>query len=385
MKRLAIATLVIPLTSLLFAADTFIENPDGYWNANELMKAPLYKPAGFPDSEVDGLTAILFEGMPVDELPSPVFAYIGHPDGPVPAGGFPAMVLVHGGGGTAYENYAKLWISKGYAVIAVDWYNQRPSYVAESNKISVVQIPLEGGRRQNHVAVVGNIVLAHSLLRTLPNVNPVKTGFIGISWGSWYGAMVTAVDSRFAFMLEVYCGGINRSATSFINGRFLHAAKVPMYWIAGPTDQNVTLEQIDAACKETPTYANRTFVINLPHSHIGYQFPVCFRVADAHLKGGPPIPKLENSTVTDGVIRSRVLEQGKGIQACVLSYTTERDVTPWHKRVWKTQPAELKDGFISANLPDNVFQCFLSAYDQDAPFNCCCGSSEVREFPVREE
>jgi len=384
MKQMTFAVSAMLVASVLSAADAFTEDPSKYWNVGELMKAPAYKPAGFPDSEAGGLKAILFDGMPVNGRKCPVFAYIGYPDGRAPAGGFPAMVQVHGGGGTAYEKYAKLWMRNGYAVIALDWYNQRPAYAVENGKTNIVQVPLEGGRRQDHVANVGNIVLAHSLLLSLPDINPDKTGFIGISWGSWYGAMVAAVDSRFTFMLEVYCGGINKTDKRFINGRFLHAARVPMYWIAGPTDQNVTLAQIGTACGETPTYANRTFVINLPHSHIGYEFPVCFRVADFHLKGGQPIPKLGDSSVKDGIISSGVLEKGKGIQKCVLCYTADRGVTPWHKRVWKSQPAELKDGVVSAKLPDGVFQCFLSAYDQDAPFNCCCGSSDFREFPAQE-
>ena len=37
------------------------------------------------------------------------------------------VVLIHGGGGTAYPQFVKRWIAKGYAVIALDWYNQRPS------------------------------------------------------------------------------------------------------------------------------------------------------------------------------------------------------------------------------------------------------------------
>ena len=98
-------------------------------------------------------------------------------------------------------------------------------------------------------------------------------------------------------------------------------------------------------------------------------------------EGQPPLPKLGDATVKDGVIRADVLEKGKGIRECLLAFTTDRDVTPWHKRVWKTQPAELKDGGVSAKLPAGVFQCFLSAYDQDSPYNCCCGSSDFREFP----
>ena len=381
MKHMIVAACVTLAGLSMDAADAFNEAPSKYWNADELMAAPAYKPAGFPDSEADGLKAVLFDGLPVNGKKCPVFAYIGYPEGKAPAGGFPAMVQVHGGGGTAYQEYARRWMKNGYAVIALDWYNQRPACAVKDGKAQTVQLPLEGGRRQDHVTNVGNIVLAHSLLRTLPNVNPDKIGLIGISWGSWYGAMVTAVDSRFKFMLAVYCGGINKESEAFINGRFLHAAKVPMCWIAGSNDQNVTLAQIDAACKTTPTYANRAFVIRLPHSHVGYDFPFCFRVAGFYLKGEPPLPKLGDSTVKDGIIRAGVLEKGKGIRTCILGYTTDRDVTPWHKRVWRSQPAELKDGVVSAKLPAGVFQCFLSAYDQDSPYNCCCGSSDFREFP----
>ena len=32
----------------------------------------------------------------------------------------PAMVLVHGGGGTAFEHWVRLWNDRGYAAIAMD-------------------------------------------------------------------------------------------------------------------------------------------------------------------------------------------------------------------------------------------------------------------------
>lgn len=38
----------------------------------------------------------------------------------------PGMVLVHGGGGTAFEDWVQLWVQRGYAAIAMDTCGQVP-------------------------------------------------------------------------------------------------------------------------------------------------------------------------------------------------------------------------------------------------------------------
>jgi len=80
-----------------------------YWDVADLFQTPQFQSAAhFDESYCDGLESILYEGMLVDGVRKPVFAYAGIPDGPVPPGGFPGVVLVHGGGGTAYPSYVKL-------------------------------------------------------------------------------------------------------------------------------------------------------------------------------------------------------------------------------------------------------------------------------------
>ncbi len=37
-----------------------------------------------------------------------------------PGDTYPAVVLVHGGGGKAFEEWARLWAERGYAAIAMD-------------------------------------------------------------------------------------------------------------------------------------------------------------------------------------------------------------------------------------------------------------------------
>src|SRR5215203_1052315 len=85
------------------------------WDHEVLPKPPATSAAeGF---EVEGLKAITYEGRPWKGKPTRVFAWVGLPKA---EGKVPAMVLVHGGGGTAFAEWAKLWTGRGYAAIAMD-------------------------------------------------------------------------------------------------------------------------------------------------------------------------------------------------------------------------------------------------------------------------
>ena len=53
-----------------------------------------------------------------------VFAYLGRPA--TGKGPFPAMVLVHGGGGKAFREWAEHWAKRGYVALAMDTARQWP-------------------------------------------------------------------------------------------------------------------------------------------------------------------------------------------------------------------------------------------------------------------
>ena len=160
------------------AGKPYHENPAKYWDFSKLTQAPAYRTAGFEESKADGLQDILFDGVPVNGKKAPVFAYIGYPETPMPKGGYPAVLLVHGGGGTAFPGYARLWAKKGFAVLMIDWYNSRPVKDAYEGRKVKNKIPLAGGTRNNIRENVANMILAHSLLRSLPKVNKDKTVFV---------------------------------------------------------------------------------------------------------------------------------------------------------------------------------------------------------------
>ena len=91
------------------------------------------------------------------------------------------MVLVHGGGGTAFDVWVRLWNSRGYAAIAMDlcgcvpigtyghW--QRHPAGGPPGWGGFDQIDWPAHDQWTYHAVA-DVLLAHSLLRSLPEIDP---------------------------------------------------------------------------------------------------------------------------------------------------------------------------------------------------------------------
>lgn len=179
---------------LIFTAATaFAAGP---WNLEKLSVAPRVYPAELRE---DPLHAIFYEGLPWRGKPTRVFAWYG-----IPAnqgnGKVPAIVLVHGGGGTAFADWVKLWNSRGYAAIAMDTCGSVPSRGsgepggAENRprhefagppgwdaSFQQTDWPVEDQWTYHAVA---DIMLANSLIRSFPEVDPERVGITGISWAA---------------------------------------------------------------------------------------------------------------------------------------------------------------------------------------------------------
>ena len=394
--------------------ESFREAPEKYWDIPDLTaKIPSFRKAPFQESRSEGLTALLIKGFRGDPLPDPAseggeknytrlsantatpeklstrkegefFAYYGIPSTPPPPGGYPGIVLIHGGGGTAFPIYTKRWIKKGYAVIALDWYNQRPILKEHTKNVIIDRKPLTDSAIQDHVCNVANMVLAHSFLRAQKEVNEERTAFVGLSWGSWYGAMLAAVDPRFKGGVEIYCGDVKPESSKFINGRFHHAGRIPLYWIASTNDQNMTLETLKNAFAEYPELENKTIVNNLPHGHVGFDFAACFRMAAYFTGSQPTLPKLGAIQQEGQKISAKILHPGKGIRFALLCYTDSRREV-YHEREWKSIPAEIRGDTISALLPEGAHQFYLTACEKESKYHDLCGSTEPVILPMPEK
>jgi dienelactone hydrolase len=301
-----------------------------------------------------------------------VFAYYGVPSGPVPSGGWPAVVLVHGGGGTAYAAFVKLWNSWGYAAISMDRYGKLPLVNVELEKRPNLEdgwIDDKSSSRRDetwHYHSVAQIVLAHSLIRSFPEVNPDKTGIVGASWGGVHASIAAAVDHRFKFAAIVYSSvfeTIESRMAWWDPGRFIPSIKIPTLWVKGTNDANFTSRNWQHAVNICGGATISSLVVGLGHSDHGQTYPINRRFADSIIKGGKPLPKV-GRIERRGKLVSASVDSVRPILQAELCYTC--DLGPDTKQAWKTLPASIGGGRVSAELPDGIAFFFMNVFDAPA-------------------
>src|ERR1035438_9288553 len=113
MKRLC--SLLLPL--LLVAGCSSLRTTarhSGPWDLAALKHAPAAEWGG----RTGLVQEVYYQGEPYRGKATRVFAYLGRPASG--AGPFPAMILVHGGGGKAFRDWAEHWAKRGYVALAMD-------------------------------------------------------------------------------------------------------------------------------------------------------------------------------------------------------------------------------------------------------------------------
>lgn len=194
----------------------------------QLWLTPIFERASQYDRQDQGVQAYFLQSVEYNGSPTYVFAYVGIPDTASEENPVPGIVLIHGGGGTAFADWVKMWNDKGYAAIAIDTEGRIP-YMQTSLKsienVSFESIKHHGPENQNYRdhekpadqqflyhAIAGAIV-ANSFLSSFDQVNSSKIGLTGISWGGVIATNTAAYDDRFAFVAPVY-GAVAMTGTS---------------------------------------------------------------------------------------------------------------------------------------------------------------------------
>lgn len=260
------------------------------------------------------IKAVLMAGMPYHGTETEVFAYVGVPAGATAENPVPAMVLVHGGSGSAYKNWVDLWCSKGYAAIAM--FMQDPNYEAAD---STNAIDYYGGPKRTDETLSGTdsdsfmyhatstLSLAYNLLNSLDEVKTDEIGVTGISWGGIITSSAIGRDTRFKFAMPVYGGGYLNESKGAINyvdfsydGQYTFdnsvEAQMPVFWINGTNDRffslNITSRSAYATLSQICIKKNSGTHSQEHGSGSTGDIPELFAYADEMLKGGTPLPKL---------------------------------------------------------------------------------------------
>jgi dienelactone hydrolase len=358
------------------------------WNMVEWAKVPAWDPTS--DAPVVGVESIYFQGVPYRGRATRLFAYYGLP-AVAQHEKVPAMVLVHGGGGSALADWVKLWNARGYAALAFDHGGHIPI-----GRHSAWQKNPDGGPPRDDwfqaddpsedqwmYHAVEATLRAHSLLGSLPGVDPARIGVTGVSWGGVVSCLVAALDPRLRLAVPVYgCGYICEDlglGTQFVGrsgsvekvarwralwdpAHYLPEVKIPMLWVNGTNDAAFTPPSWQMSYRAAPGPRALCLRVRMPHGHDGPgESPEEIRVfADSLLCKAPPLIRI----VRQGSEREDVwaeYEAPAPIRSAELVFTTDQG--PWQERYWQQTPAVVTAGRVIASLPAQATAWYLNLID----------------------
>jgi dienelactone hydrolase len=385
------------------------------WDVEALSKTPAIHPTD--ERPAKGLRHFFYEGADYKGQPIWVFAYYAAPQGTPPAGGWPAVVCAHGGGGSAYPEWVRKWNSRGYAAIAMDLEGHLPggrSHQVEGNfpvgqkhkNSGPARIDWFGDRdlpekEQWFYHAVADVIRANSLLQSYPEINVKKIGLTGISWGGTVVSTVAGVDSRFAFVIPVYGAGFihesdnpglaqwfppkNMSAKQFEDYKsqwdpsaHLPRAKMPMLFVSSVADP---VFQVDIFSKSAlaaggpSTLCLRPWMIHAHGSGWDDAAEIC-DFADSVVKDGKLWHKIERPEVEPkkDIVRAKFKAD---ISEAWVYFTTGQGL--WKDRKWNFIQCNMgKDELTSQKpLPKSATAFLVYGFKQQGGGRSNHVSSEV--------
>jgi lysophospholipase L1-like esterase/dienelactone hydrolase len=356
------------------------------WDVATLLDRPPAVELG----AVDGMVQeVWYAGEDFAGKPTRVFAYLGKPNSAPEA--HPAMLLVHGGGGRAFKDWAKHWAARGYVALAMDTAGQGPDGKRHANAgpnqsdASKFRPFSDAGIRDMWTFhAVAAIVRGHALLAVRPDVDAGRIGITGISWGGYLTCLTAGIDAQLKVAVPVYgCGFLGdnshwrdrslaalgesqraRWLTLFDPSSSIGNTACPILFLNGTHDFAYPPDSYRKTyLLVKPELRTLALRVDLPHGHI-WTFGEVDAFVDFVLKPGAthaPLVRLGATTHDDQNARAEILPGTRPI-AAELQFTT--DTGSWQQRKWQTRPAVVGDTAVSAPLPvERPLTFFLTASD----------------------
>lgn len=342
-----------------------------------------------------GIQAFKFRSAPYGEKENTwVFAAMGTPNASMPDGGYPAIVLVHGGGGQVYEEWMLYWMRKGFVTIALDLFSNELD--GDLQKVSNPDGGPKEGDGSNYDGVenpeqswayhsVYNVIMAHNLLRARDDVDQEKIVITGVSWGGYITNIVAGVDNRFAALAPMYGSGFLYQDSCWATNEkkfggeahraewikiydpssYLPNATKPMLYISGIDDaffSTVSRAKSAALVKGEVYYSQRS---ELPHGHcwmLAHEIPAFFQ----HILYGENVyTKLGGAVVKAG---NATLKTEKAYDTVNFVYTTSTEEDS-HKWKWEKVVLTLQNDGYACQIPDGAtayfFETCIKEKDED--------------------
>ncbi|MBI3850186.1 MAG: alpha/beta fold hydrolase [Verrucomicrobia bacterium] len=378
MKRFA--TFLFSLLVVGCATSRAPQRFTGPWDMRELQTVP---PATW-GQQTNLTQEVYYEGEPFHGKPTRIFAFYGRPaTGPGP---FPALLLVHGGGGKAFREWAEHWAQRGYVALAMDLAGHGPDGRLpdggpdQDDKNKFPEFTDADANQVWSYHAVAAVIRGHSFLAAQQEVDRNRIGITGISWGGYLTSIVAGLDDRLKVAVPVYgCGFLDENSAwldrfaqmseaqkrrwvdNFDPSRYLSGVRCPILFLNGSNDFAYPLDSYQKSYREVNGPMTLSVRVRLPHGHI-WTFNEVDYFVDSVLKDGESLPQLKPMKIADGMVRTSFVSKVPVVKA-ELNYTT--DVGEWQKRLWKSVAADMADGKVRAKLPsERPLVCYLAVTDQ---------------------
>ncbi|PQO30409.1 acylamino acid-releasing protein [Bremerella cremea] len=297
----------------------------------------------------------------------------------------PVVVLIHGGGGTAFREWAELWAKRGYAAIAMDLAGSRPNEGQnphdQKNRTRLPKGGPDQSGKEKFLAIdqaatdqwqfhaVANAILAHSLVLSFPEVDKQRSAVTGISWGGYLTCIVSGVDTRFDAAVPVYGCGYLLDNSAWLNqfnamtpeqrerwttwwepSQYLPAVEMPILMVNGTNDFAYPLDSYMKSYQAIPDQTDKQLAVTvkMPHSHpAGWASPVIARFIDQHLRQTEALPEIGLPKVEGQSVRLNFADAK--ISKAEIHWSS--DAQPVNQHEWETREATIHDGYVLAPKP----------------------------------
>ncbi len=250
----------------------------------------------------------LYKGRPVK-----IFAYFVYPRS---ATKLPAILLVHGGGGTASLSRTLAWARRGYAILTIDLPGKgEKRWASKSTGPDMdVAVLLRTRPDPTYNYLVHAVAAARngiSYLAQRKEVDPARIGLVGLSWGGVVTLLTNGQDKRLKTAVNVFGAGyIPEDCTwqDWFNNKtpaelaewydnidpknFLRSQHAPILFVTGTNDHCYYLPIFQKSYFEVGAPKHYYLVANLRHAFFPDTQAVVWNWLDAQLKTERSFPRI---------------------------------------------------------------------------------------------
>jgi dienelactone hydrolase len=343
----------------------------------------------------NGITQLYLEGQPYKGKPTRIFALYSAPKTPflTPSGEIPGVVLVHGGGGSAFEQWVTKWNDAGFAAISIavegqidkkdaskKWHRHSFSGPARPDIYNDAEKAISDQWMYHAVSAT---ITARKFLASQPDVSKTDIGLTGISWGGVITSTVMGFDPSFKFAIPIYGNGFldrmeNQYSTLANNisyqevwepGLNIEKFKNPSLWLTWRKDAHFALDAQAKTYSLLSSDVANSIKVGIRHGHIlGWRQPESYFFAQQVINNNVSWVESSDTTLIENIASTtfqiKLNSEEYTLKSAKVNFATESGHTG--NMDWQNKPATWQvntDGTVTVkyqNIPKDVTHWFLN-------------------------